>query len=363
METARWAASGGNAQPWVVAAQDAGDTISVELTIEPEYRDNPSAMDIDGLAAALGLGCLAKNLELVAANDGFRLISQHCTVHDLVWSGQVNLEFKKDASARRTYSNADIVARVTNRYPFKRERLPVQFLEGFRKIIGRNSKLRFVEIESGTVQSKKKLIPLLAKIERVRCRNNVLLGSLLKEISFSKADGPTGIPSTQLGLPASDQAMLRFFKKVPAARALFKIGFDAFPIHRAVNDVCNDSDRVFFVESDLKSTGEDFETAFEFGRAFQELWLEANSHGVAFQPIGLPLIALGLWRGSKNLGFTQGQEKTLSEVTSKFRDEFGISFRNLVMGFRIGLPTMKAEIAPRKPPAVEQLAVAKVRAR
>lgn len=349
MKTARWAASGGNSQPWQVRARENGTEITVDLTVDSEYRKHPSAMDIQGLAAALALGCLAKNLELAAANDGYALTSTTCHFGETYFDGRVRLIFQVHPGVQKKMTNEQIVARRTDRGAFHTDALPASFLTKLRSIVaGSPSEIQYFEFSSDSNRRKADLVAPLSEIEHVRWRNGPLLAGVLSEISFGKeiSHELRKIPVTQLGVAVQDQWFIWMFRRFKSMRGLMKLGFDALPVRRAVYDFCRHSERVCFLQSNIDGSERDFEQAFEMGRVYQEQWLEANNNGISFQPLGLPLIALGYWRHQSQLEFTATHEGALEYATQQF-EKLGVDLRQLVMGFRLGRTKKLAEKSPR----------------
>ena len=62
LDFAKWAPSGGNAQPWRVEYEENYNSIAFRLAIEPVCKTNSSLMDVRGAASAMALGALAENL-------------------------------------------------------------------------------------------------------------------------------------------------------------------------------------------------------------------------------------------------------------------------------------------------------------
>lgn len=348
METARWAASGGNAQPWKVDVLNGAGSIVVKISIDPKYRLNRSPMDVDGLASAIAIGCLARNLESVAANDGYAMRVSRFENFPSVWDSTVILEFHTDPSASTRFDDQDVLSRRTDRARLHRKPVPKKIVDEIEKIARRHVGMRFQSFSDSTARRKSELLPHLASLEKIRWRNAVLLNGLLKEISFKKEESTDKIPATQLGISRPDQWLLRFFRRYPLMRALFRFGFDAIPVKQAVGVFSRHCDRICFLEARLNGSPEDFQRSVELGQCFQEQWLEASKHELSLQPLGLPLIALGFWRGDQTLGFSATQRRRIETVTAQFEKLFDINLRHLVIGFRLGYPTTQAGRSPRK---------------
>lgn len=359
MQTARWAASGGNAQPWRIAVLNGGRSIVLKISIDPEYRKAPSPMDIDGLASALAIGCLAQNFAFVAANDGFCMRIREFELSSSTWDSSVKLEFQRDSAVESRFTNDQIRSRKTDRTKLRRDPLNELFLANLRSIASRHVGLNFVEFANTVGSQKSRLLPYLANLEQIRWRNAKLLNGLLSEIGFdskSEKSDAAKIPLKQLGLSLPDQWLLRFFRRFPSMQILFRFGFDVIPIYKAVHILGRHCDRICFLETKLLGDAGDFKRAFELGRCFQELWLEANKQGVALQPLGHPFIALAYWREDSTLELTEKQKRSIESVTSELQRHFDIDLKQLVLGFRIGYSNANTESSSRRDVFVERRA-------
>lgn len=357
---ARWAASGGNAQPWDVEFAEKDDGLVFRLSLNAKYARNPSAMDAGGAASVMALGCFAKTLEIFAGLDNFKLYlktwdsprelknkdSSQDSVQDF-WSDAAVLYFRRDLMTTQTYNQTDILNRRTDRHRYKKIAVPIELQSSIKEIISKYEMLNSYEFAS----DKKKLSASFEELGKIRWQNEQLLTSLLSEISFADEEVKIKdkIPASQLGATSMDVSLLRLMRRFPWLGILFRIGFHKIPVQKDISNYTQHCDRMLFLEAKEYN----FVNCFELGRCFQEVWLETNRRGMSFQPLGLPLIALAFWQNIDFLKFTKSQKNSITQLTEDFQRVFSINLKNPVMGFRIGWP-LKASDKPLRKDLVGQ---------
>lgn len=348
LETARWAASGGNAQPWVVEYTTQGgrsqlSQIHIHLKIDPNYRQHPSLMDVNGIASAMALGCLTTTLVSMAHWDGYSLARIDHQPESSIWTSSVVLQFEEHMQGQSLdYTPEEILKRNTDRHRFKTTPVPQALNEFLEHALKKYSGLSMQTFK----ENKNRLNSTLFELENIRWQNKPLFESLLSEISFAEKDASAlrKIPHYQLGISSLDEMFLRLLKKYPLFRALLRLGLHRPAVGKIVRDSIVYSERICFLQAPDVS----FRSGFEMGRCFQELWLEANRNGVSFQPIASPLIALGFWKSPANYGFSPKQVSVLSHLTLESAKQFSLDFKNLTIGFRIGWPEQATQVGVRQ---------------
>jgi len=342
LNDARWAASGGNAQPWVVQIDETDDYVAFLITIDPIYRRQPSALDINGMASAMALGTLTFNLMVVAGNSGFCFIKKNYITLESIWSGAVELVFGRGPTESMHLKVSDVLNRRTDRGPYNRIGISLELERALEKILNRNTIGTFREFRT----DKGLLQPYLSDLEKIRWQNPTFLNSLIEEISFESDPNrsPDKIPAMQLGINFAERTLLRIIQKFPALGCSFRLGLHVLPAYKGTMNFLNYCDRVYL----LQAKDNCFESCVRFGEYFQELWLEVNRHSTSFQPLGAPLIALAYWENPEAYGFSKSQKRSIEFLTECFRTQFEIDLKKLTIGFRIGLPIRQAAKSPRK---------------
>ncbi len=350
LEIARWAASGANAQPWCVDFEESGSSVAIRLSIDPEYRPHQAMLDVRGGAAVIALGALATNLVSLAAADGFGLVRRTISAGESevskpdFWKTHVQLEFEKGAAiGNPVFSPETIRARCTDRTAFRATPIPQELEQFVVSAPARHPGLRYHEFRAG---GQRRLIPGLVRIDTIRWASWPYFRSFLEEIGFTSPEQhPDRIPVSQLGISRVDQLLLKTLSRWPWLHFLLRAGGAVISAKKGLSHFGSRCERIGFL-----SVGKfDFEGFFEIGSCFQEIWLEANRQGVAFQPLGSLLLALGYWEKEHPEAFTRSQARVIEEVTAEFREKFGLDLRAPLLGFRLGYPTLGTERSPRKP--------------
>lgn len=335
------AASGGNAQPWVVSYQIINRCVAFELSIDSVYKNNRSAMDINGIASLMSLGCFSRYLIEVAAYDGFALSERVLVDTDSYLDCKVRLLFTESEVAQTTWSESVLSSRTTDRYNYKKTTLPESLKQKIQKMAEKYFDIQLHEID----RSQNWLFNNLATLEKIRWIKKVFLKSMLDEISFIKNQENSKIPQNQLGISWLDQKVLLFFSRyVESALVILKIGVYKLPIVKTMRLFNKNCAAFYFLESKTNSV----QSVFEFGLCFQELWLEFHSHGISFQPNGIGLVALAYWHQPEAYQFTDDEAKAIAQVTETVHKQAAIDLKKLVIGFRVGYPTRQAKYSPRK---------------
>ncbi len=342
LTTARWAASGGNAQPWTVRYSEEADQLILFLSIDPSYSKHPSMMDIQGLASVMSLGCLTLTLTQVAHREGYSCESIEIQKQKSNWDSTVILHFSPSRNTDSSYTEQDILSRKTDRQKYKQEPISIELEQA---IAGITKKYKSTHLFTFK-EEKNRLASDLYSLENIRWQHSGLFNSMLSEISFSQNQSIDSdkIPDYQLGISRLDQAILKVLKQVPVLQFFLKLGFHQLPVKKIIKDSVTYSERICFLQGDNLS----IEDCFHLGQCFQEIWLETNKNGVSFQPIGNPLIALGYWNDPSVFSFKKKQQKTLIQLTENFLSNYHIDLKKPTLGFRIGWPEAPSRKGVRK---------------
>ncbi len=339
---ARWAASGGNAQPWIAHYSEEADHLILYLSIDPSYRQHPSLMDIMGLASVMSLGCLTLNLTQMAHGDGYVCDSMEIQKQNSNWDSTVILQFRRNRNTYSPYTEEDILLRKTDRQKYKQTPISIELEQA---IAGITKKYKSTHLFTFK-EEKNQLATDLFNLENIRWQHSRLFNSMLSEISFSQSQssGSDKIPEYQLGISPADQAILKLLKQFPVLQFLLKLGFHRHPVKKIIQDSVTCCERICFLQGNDLSV----EECFQLGQCFQEIWLETNKNGVSFQPIGNPLIALGYWNDPSAFSFKKKQQKTLIHITENFSTSYHIDLKKPTLGFRIGWPEAPSRNGVRK---------------
>lgn len=345
------AASGGNAQPWVVKIERLSDNrLLFRLGIDSRYSCRPSPMDVDGKAALMALGCYAVYVEAFAALAGFEVQSRSLAAGETAWETEVSLVFRPVVGARKTkYSEQALQQRWTDRRVYETAPCPPDLQRRMQDVLKDYSGIRATSVRSRIEAA----IGPLRKLEALRWKNKKFRDSLFEEIDFSSgkdAGASRKIPASQLGVEGFDLLFLRLMHRYPALRTILSMGGSEIVARKTVPRLLRASSGVWFLQAEVKSNA----AVFNLGRCFQELWLVVNDYGYSFQPIGLPLVALSYWSGdSCGIGQSPAQTGVLREVTEVLREKFDLDLKELVLGFRFGATKLSQSVSSRLSPRAE----------
>lgn len=342
---ARQAASGGNAQPWHIEFEENEHEVAFSLSIDKQYQVEPSAMDIEGVASVISLGCLAHYLICVAEEHGFQLEVKTFQVKTLFWDSSAQLLFVKNSKIKKAdqFQNESLLIHYTDRTAYQSKVVPAELKKSIADITAQYSSLNLIEVppHNSIFQSG------LRSLEKIRWINEKFLASTLKEIIFKNdPQQQVGIPVNQLGVPKVDQILLRLMQKsLGLWLFLLKLGFAQISVYKGTVNFFKKSTEIYFLQTHLFN----FENAFELGLCFQQIWLKVNSAQLAFQPNGNSLIALGYWTTPEKYNFSKYEIELTEKTTQSYKEELAIDLKKPVLGFRIGWPERRSEKTPRKP--------------
>ena len=342
---ARQAASGGNAQPWHIEFEEDEHQIAFSLSIDKQYQADPSAMDIQGIASVISLGCLAQYLIRIAAEHGFQLEVKTFQVKTLFWDSSAELLFVKNSKIQKSDQpkNEGPLIHRTDRTSYQKKMVPVELKKSIAEISAQYSLLNLIEVDPSNSIFQNGL----RSLEKIRWINKTFLASTLKEIIFKNdPKDQVGIPASQLGIPKIDQILLRLMQKsLGFWLFILKLGFAQISIYKGTVNFFKNSAEIYFLQTHFFN----FENAFELGLCFQQIWLKVNSAQLAFQPNGNGLIALGYWTTPEKYNFSKHEIALVQKTTQMYKDQLAIDLKKPVLGFRIGWPERDAEKTPRKP--------------
>lgn len=339
LDQAKWAASGGNSQPWRVTVTGDRDKFQVILTIDWSYRDHRhSPMDVDGRASAMALGALQMNLKVVAAWSGYGCENVLIKEGRDFWHSAIHLHFQKQKARPSVYfSVQDLFRRRTNRSHYKQEPLS----ETTKKLLS-----EFTRKQSGKCQlidlsdRREELVEVSKGLEKIRWTDNTYLESLLDEIAFG-SDDDFGIPVDQLGVGALDQQLMRLNKSVPALRSLFRWGGYKMATQQNLVRPLKESGGVYY----LAGSGNSFSDHVAFGELYQEIWTFLNTKGYGFQPISHSFVAQGLLKHDQP---SPESKRACEDFQNFFENSLGQSMDAPLLGFRTGLPKTEADKSRRQ---------------
>lgn len=345
LDIAKWAPSGGNAQPWKVMILDC-DKGSLRISIDQDYRKKPSLLDIDGSASVVGLGIFVETLSQTVQLDDYILEVEEVRSGATFFDAEIFIRISENVgtsfSEKVVIRAESIKQRATNRNKYKLEPLPSDFKEWMIAQCGKE-KIKLVPVEEK--QDRLRLIEVLSQLEKVRWENPRFLEDLLSEIG---SDNNLGIPFYQLGVGLPEILMLKTLKVFRFLRGVLRLGFTSEIAKQSIRKPLLGAPSYFY----LVGSGYSLEAFFYLGATVQRIWLAAQERGLGFQPLEGHLLAYSALRmsePSKSLDlYQESQIKSIHLVAEKYIQYWGIDLREPLFGFRLGYPLAEAKISARK---------------
>jgi hypothetical protein len=298
------APSGGNAQPWHIEARDG----SVLIRLAPEHT---TTMDVSYRASAVALGAATFNARVAAAAHGsvgnvdFQPgdeASPLCAV--------VHLAAGDDPELTKLYEA--MLSRETNRRRGDRRPIPTQTLELLGSV-ARSEGAR-LQILSGSAEIDR-AAAILAAADRIRYLTPQLHAEMFAELRSPGDPSPrSGIDVRSLELDPADLVMLDILRRseVMATLATWDAG-------SALGDDTYGRVTASAAVGVISVSGQSLSDYAQGGSAVESVWITAQQHGLAVQPVSPAFL------------YAHGDED-LRELSPAFADDLGdlqYNFRKL----------------------------------
>jgi hypothetical protein len=264
------APSGGNAQPWHISTRDREITIA----LAPEYT---STMDVGFRASAVAIGAAAYNARVAAAADGIL--------------GQVSIETGDEACPLRAVvrlgdgSDPDLaalyepmLARETNRHHGKQVSPPDDVVERLHAAAEREgARLHLLTAPNDIADA----AAILAESDRIRYLTARLHTEMISEVRFpGDPSQDSGIDVSSLELIPADLVKLDVLR-----RPEVMVYLDEWNVGAALG--ADTSERIV-TSSCIAVVSMDGQALTDYARAgsaVEAVWIVAQQHGLAVQPI------------------------------------------------------------------------------
>ncbi|RVU86431.1 Rv1355c family protein [Leucothrix sargassi] len=304
-----YAPSPGNIQPWRIYWQD--NTLCFEVD-----RRLSVSMDVKWRGAMTAIGAACFNAEVVAAKSelaGEMRYFPDPKQPDLVATFELNESGKLDQSLAKHYDY--LFSRVTNRELCERKALDEVALDALHNVCS-NTHANLHVLQSD--EALRDYADLSIESDRIRYLSEHLHEEMTSELSWPDKDSlEEGIDVRTFGMPHKDMNVLPLLERRDVMDELVKWD-DA---GKALGEY--NRDRILCASAMLTITvsGQSDLDYVKGGRTLQELWLVAESYGVALQPIS-PIF---LYANSKDDIRTLMKNEFLLK-TGQMKDEFNKIF-------------------------------------
>lgn len=341
IDSAIWAPSGDNSQPWRFIVKDN----EIHIFNLPE-RDNP-ILNFRQSGSYVAHGSLIENMYITAQYFGYNanvVLFPDKFDSNLAAIVQFKESEKKDASLYPY-----IKERHTNRKPYRDQPLGYEQKEALLDITNHFDTGRVVLMENA--EERKVIADSASIMERIALETRTLHKLFFGDILWNDEENRTGkgglyIKTLELPLPV--QYAFRVLKYWPITNVLNNIGFS--------KGAAKGNAKVYAKASAIGSIVTDNNTSEDFilaGRLMQRVWLTATKLGLSFQPVtGILFLAQRMLAGETE-GFSDSHINYIRNAYEQIKSTFNISDGTIAMMFRIGYADKPSARSFRMDPIID----------
>ncbi|MBU6388559.1 hypothetical protein KGQ72_01640 [Patescibacteria group bacterium] len=325
LDTAVWAPSGDNSQPWSFVIR--GNTVRIHL--DPK-RDNP-ILNFKLSGTYIAHGALIENIVLASPASGLtaevRILPDPA---DPFCTAEITF---RESSAPVDPPAAHIRDRHTNRKSYTNRPLDSATLAAFSDAVRLNTDTKLFLIENKS--ARRAVAGASALMEQVALETPALRELFVGDIVWTDAEnrsGKQGLYIKTMELPPPAQLLMRHFTNPLVAKVANAIGFANMA--RLTNTRLYASAPVM----GLITIGEETPAAYiAAGRAFERIWLEATGRGLAFHPVtGILFLARSVEKGNGE-GLLPRHFERIRDANAQIKRQFGAGAGDIpAMLFRTG---------------------------
>jgi sulfur-carrier protein adenylyltransferase/sulfurtransferase len=326
IDTARWAPSPDNSQPWRFEVVSA-DRLRMHIDLESDNpyqfdQSRPNWLSAGMMLEALRLSALdlGQRLSWVKSNSGFDIQVQPTTAPADGLSAYIKMRSVDRSAYRRTP-----LAEVTK--------------QKLAEACGPGYQLRWLETDNQRWRYAK----LAALSSLLRLRSKACHGVHQKVIDWEARFSATGLPSASLGVNGLSQRLLRWglksWRKMQLLNGFLRADLLAGVEMDLLPGVMSAAYVVVAVEGDYPLTQVDILIA---GARIYRLWLEATRQGLAFQPALGPFLALAVAQGTAPAFDTSAALRAkVQPVPAELESLTGLPANRLIFAARLGFSRRK----------------------
>ncbi|MFI5782713.1 Rv1355c family protein [Nocardia sp. NPDC051570] len=307
------APSGGNAQPWVLRSNREG--ISIDLMPE-----RSSAMDIGYRASAVAVGAALYNARTAAAALG---LLGECRLSERGPAPLSAIMYLGDGSDPDLAADHPMaLRRETNRHKGTGDPIPESVIADLRAAArAEGAALCMVTQPDGLGE----VADVLAASDRVRYLTPALHREMIAELRGPDDDLRTGLDLRSLELSADESAALEVARRTDVMAEL-RAGDAGRPLGSYIRERVRSSSAVVAVTFSARCVElSDYARA---GAAAERVWLAAQRHGLAVQPISP--VFLYARRPSELIAISPAFTDTLTSLQRRFLNLLGVSEQEAV---------------------------------
>jgi molybdopterin/thiamine biosynthesis adenylyltransferase len=333
VHAATLAPSGGNVQPWRWLFRGG------KLFLFHDKERSVCLLDFLDRASHMALGAAAENLVLEAHAQSLEVELRKFPIPNdsrlaCIFTFHENADNRKvsQESHERDPLVAFISERSTNRKLSRRQLIPQ---EKMRALVDVAATVPGVQLDLVTTEDQlSELGEIVGATERLRMLHPQAHADFIKEVRWTQEEAVTtrdGIDLATVELSPWQRSGLQVAKNWLAVKYIKKWGGGA--VFETLSRQATESASAMGL---LTMSEDDPVSYFDGGRAVEAIWLEANRHGIAFQPLTpITFLFLRLLRG-KGEGLTQEMHSELPALRERFLTIFpNASGRGEIFLFRL----------------------------
>jgi nitroreductase len=309
LESARWAPSGDNAQPWRFERLDA-ETVRIHLTSEADH--NPYDYR-GGEPSLLSGGMLLESLRLAATRHGRRMT---WSLHRDQDPWQIDAHFALDPQIAADPLCAVLQQRSVNRRSYRSRPLTAVEKGALNAALGQELAVVWHE----PLDRRMEFARLGALATDIRLRAPETYAIHREVIDWTPGHSRTGLPAAALGLDRPTLLMMRWAMAAWSRLDRLNRLTGTWAAARQLDVATARGSAAFFtLEAPSVATGPDrTETLLRQGMAIQRFWLTATRLGLALQP-GLAILIFAQY-GADGHAFTS--DATLRAKAGQLAKDF-----------------------------------------
>ncbi|MCK6611747.1 MAG: Rv1355c family protein [Bacteroidia bacterium] len=275
VQVASKAPSGGNSQPWKLIFKKG------YLFVFLDAAESFSFLDYKHCGAHLAIGACLRNIELAAANLGYMCHAQ--TYPDSKGTALLaRIQFERSNSVQKLFTQTEILARHTNRFPTQTKHVPVELLNQFKATLESYSGFKLHYLDNPILLEK--LAPLLAEAEMLiitHPRGHAdVIGKEVRWTAQEAEETGTGIDLRLLPLTGAQRTGLKVARDYKVMKMVKSLGGGG-----AIKAMTIDSVKQSAGLGLLSMESFDESRFLDAGRAMEEFWIQANKLGWGLHPI------------------------------------------------------------------------------
>lgn len=339
------ATSADNCQPWLFHWD------GHKLDLMMDKNRSGFFYDINHESTYMTLGAVAENIHIAVSHFGCEAKIEFDPAEKSIESLVANITFSKTSRDENPLFK-DLNNRAINRYPFTKKTISKSILQELEDEIPSEFQ---TTIQWFTEESKKRIMQTIVfNADRILFEDKRLHSGLFKWIWTKKENAARldGMNLDTIGISPLQKPFFKVLADWKSLTQLNKIGISRIPALNSINLLKSSPAYCMLSVSNRNSRA-----YFDAGRAFERLWIKANSLGLAVQPMAGFVFLMNHYYSNAAADFQQKHKElilrdaqTLKEIGSLEVDNYPTMF------LRFGYPK-KHNIKSKRRPLDEVLTI------